>query len=162
VLFHFCKWLEQNSWVIAANRSILVSLLVYLTHYFSLFLIVGSMMIVDLGVLGVLGKRKSIAAFADQLVPLMWTGLCLNILSGFIMFSADATAYYVLPSFHRKLWVILLAVAIGIFIQRSIPKWDQMPAIPATGKFLALMSLILWVGSILAAVEVGTVYQNPT
>jgi hypothetical protein len=161
MLFHACKWLEQNSWVIAANRSILVSLLVYLTHYFSLFLIVGSTMIVDLGVLGVLGKRKSIADLAELASPIVWTGLGLVIISGFIMFSADATAYYVLPSFHRKLWVILLAVALNIIVYRNIPKWDRLPAIPAVGKFLALISLILWVGSILAAVEVGTVYQNP-
>lgn len=161
MLFHFWTWLEHNSWVISANMSVLGSLMVYLIHYFTMFLVVGSMIIVDLGVLGALGQRKSIGEIGEQVSPVIWTGLCLNIVTGFIMFAADATAYSVLPSFHRKLLMIVLAVAFGAIVLKSVPKWDRLPAIPVAGKFLALVSLVLWVGTILASVEVATVYQNP-
>jgi hypothetical protein len=36
----------------------------------------------------------------------------------------------------------------------GVPKWDQLPAIPAWAKIVAAISLLLWVGAILAGVEV--------
>jgi len=162
MLFDVCKWLEHNSWVIAINRSVLISLFVYMIHYLSLFLIVGSMVFVDLGVLGALGQRHNIAGLSERASPVLWIGLAFVTVTGFLMFSADATAYYVSQSFHVKLLAILLAVVSGVIIQSNISKWDQLPAMPTTGKFLALISLLLWLGSILASVEVRTVFQNPT
>ncbi len=156
-----CSWLEHNSAMIDINRSVLVSLMVYVIHYFSMFLVVGSMVIVDLGVLGALGQHRGIGEIAEQVWPVMWVALGLVVISGFIMFSPDATAYYAGPSFRLKLLVTLLAVVLSILVQWKIPKWDRLPSIPTGGKLLALVSLILWVGTILASVEVATVFQNP-
>jgi hypothetical protein len=39
-------------------------------------------------------------------------------------------------------------------VQRNVPKWDRLSAIPPGAKAIALISLVLWFGMILASVEV--------
>jgi hypothetical protein len=72
------------------------------------------------------------------------------------MFASDATTFAPNWVFHIKLAVIFLAVVFGIFVQWQARKWgkEDAPSIPAWGKALALISLLLWIGSILASVEV--------
>jgi uncharacterized membrane protein YbaN (DUF454 family) len=50
--------------------------------------------------------------------------------------------------------VIVLAVVFAVIVQRNVRKWDKLPAIPRGAKFVAFVSLVLWIGVILAAVEV--------
>jgi uncharacterized membrane protein len=151
---HFCQWLEHTSFIVWVSNSIVASTIVELTHYFSLFLLVGSIVLVDLRILGLAARQRSATEFASQLFPWMWTGLALNFLSGFLLFAGDATTFYVNWVFHIKLTVILLAVIFGVVVQSNVSKWDRPPSIPVGAKVLAFVSLALWIGSILASVEV--------
>jgi uncharacterized membrane protein len=157
MLLHLFEWLQHNSWIVAVNGSAWLSAILELAHYFSFFLLVGSIAIVDLKIMGVAARRQSATQLAEQVFPWMWTGLVLNALSGFLMFAGDATEYLHNSVFHEKLYVILLAVAFGVMVQRNVPKWDTLPAIPVWGKFVAFVSLALWVGAILMGVNVPAI-----
>jgi uncharacterized membrane protein len=162
MLFHICDWLEHNRWIIGLSRSVTLSVILSVTHYFSFFCVVGSIMIVDLRVLGVLGRRKKVAELAEELLPWMWMGLLFVILSGFLIFAGDATAFYASRVFHVKLMLLLLAIALSVITQISALRWDRSPAMPVLAKLMALVSLVLWVGVILAAVETPDPYLSPT
>jgi|SRR5271154_217558 hypothetical protein len=150
----FCNWLT-HTWLIAwVSNSVVISTLIELTHYVSLFLLVGSIALVDLRILGIAARRRSVTQLADELFPWMWTGLALNFLSGFLLFAGDAATFWVNWVFHIKLTVILVAVIFGIIVQWNARRWGQLPSISIGAKFLALVSLLLWIGSILASVEV--------
>jgi uncharacterized membrane protein len=150
----FCRWLEHTSFIVWVSNSVIVSTTVELTHYFSLFLLVGSIVLIDLRVLGIAARQRSATEFASQLFPWMWVGLALNFVSGFFLFAGDATTFYGNWAFHIKLTVILLAVIFGIVVQVNVRKWDRAPSISIGAKLLAFISLALWIGSILASVEV--------
>ncbi|MGA3292919.1 MAG: DUF6644 family protein [Candidatus Acidiferrales bacterium] len=150
----FCHWLQHTSFITWVSNSVIISTAVEMTHYFSLFLLVGSIVIVDLRILGLAARRRNATDLADELFPLMWTGLVLNFLSGFLLFAGDAATFYVNWVFHIKLGVILLAVIFGLIVQWNVRRWDRSPSMPAAARLLALVSLVLWIGSILAAVEV--------
>src|SRR5690349_938446 len=109
MLFSACEWLEHNSWIVAISRSVLLSIIVSVTHYFSFFCLVGSVIVVDLRILGVAGQKNGIKELADQLLPWMWVGLLLVIPSGFILFAGDATAFYFGGMFHIKIVLLVLA-----------------------------------------------------
>jgi hypothetical protein len=151
---HFCHWLEHTALISWVSNSVIVSTIVELTHYFSLFLLVGSIALVDLRILGLAARQRNATEFASQLFPWMWTGLALNFLSGFLLFAGDAATFYVNWGFHIKLGVILLAVVFGIIVQWNVSKWGRLPAVSMGAKVLAFVSLALWIGSILASVEV--------
>jgi hypothetical protein len=156
-MLHLCAWLQNNSLLVAINNSIVLSAMMEVAHYAGFFLLVGTIAIVDLRVLGVAGKRQNVATLGAQLFPWMWVGLASAFLSGFVMFSGDAADFYLASVFRIKLAVILLAVIFGIIVQWSVPKWGRLPSIPASAKVLAVISLVLWIGAILASVEVPAI-----
>ena len=70
------------------------------------------------------------------------------------MFAGSATSYYDNSIFYDKMIVILLAVVVNIIVQQKVRKWDQLPAMPAGAKLFAVVSIGLWIGAIIAGVEV--------
>jgi hypothetical protein len=150
----FCDWLQHSWWVDAINGSVAASVLVELGHYFGFFLIVGTIVLVDLRILGLAARRQNATRLAQQLFPLMWVGFFSAALTGFMMFAGDAIALFPNPVFRIKLLVVLVAVIFGAIVQRNIGRWDRSPEMPVTAKCVALVSLALWIGAILSAVEV--------
>ncbi len=126
-------------------------------HYYSMFVLVGSMAIVDLRVLGVVGRSYSAADWAKRIFPWAWLALAVNIVSGFIMFAGDATAYVPAHAFQAKILVVLLAIVFGVAVRVGIPGWDKAGVLPLTAKVLAVLSLVFWVGAILMGVEVPAI-----
>ncbi|HET7842319.1 MAG TPA: hypothetical protein VFM21_11965 [Terriglobia bacterium] len=156
-MLHFCAWLQNNSLLVAINNSIVLSAIMEVAHYAGFFLLVGTIAIVDLRVLGIAGRRQNVGTLGAQLFPWMWVGLTFAFLSGFVMFSGDAADFYLASVFRIKIAVILLAVIFGIIVQWNTPKWGQLPSLPVSAKLLALISLVLWIGAILASVEVPAI-----
>jgi len=154
MLFHFCRWLQDGSLIAWINGTAWTAAALEIIHYFSMFILVGSMVIVDLRVLGLLKRLQNATRLADRLFPWMWISLALNFLSGFFMFAGSAIGYYRNDIFYDKLVVILAAIAVNIIVQQKVRKWDQLPAMPASAKFIAVLSIGLWIGAILAGVEV--------
>ena len=154
MLLHLCRWLQDNSFIAAVNGTSWTAAALEIVHYFSMFVLVGSMVIVDLRVLGLVARRQDAAQLADRLFPWIWISLALNFLSGFLMFAGSAASYYRNSIFYDKIIVILLAIVANIIVQQKVRKWDQLPAMPAWAKLLAVVSIGLWVGAIIAGVEV--------
>jgi hypothetical protein len=151
---HFCLWLEHTTLIKWLSASVVMATFVEVLHYFSMFLLVGSIVLVDLRLIGVAAKRRNATELANDLFPVMWSGLGLNFLSGFILFAGDAADFYGDHVFYIKLVVILVAVLVGALVQWTGRWWGRTPTIPVWAKLLAFASLVLWIGSILAAVEV--------
>ena len=156
-MLHFCAWLQNNSLLVAINSSTVLSAMMEVAHYAGFFLLVGTIAIVDLRVLGIAGRGQNVGTLGAQLFPWMWVGFASAFLSGFVMFSGDAADFYLASVFRIKIAVILLAIIFGIIVQLSTPKWGQLPSIPVGAKVLAFISLVLWIGAILASVEVPAI-----
>jgi uncharacterized membrane protein len=154
MLLHLCRWLQDNSFIDFINGTAWTAAALEVAHYFSMFILVGCSAIVDLRVLGALARRESAAQLAGRLFPWMWYALALNVFSGFFMFAGSAVSYYRNDVFYDKVGVIVLAVAATTIVQLKIRKWDESPAMPVDAKFIALVSILLWAGAIVAGVEV--------
>jgi uncharacterized membrane protein len=154
MLLHLCRWLQDNSFIAAINGTSWTAAALEIVHYFSMFVLVGAMVIVDLRVLGLVARRQDATQLADRLFSWIWISLALNFLSGFLMFAGSAASYYDNGIFYDKMIVILLAVVVNIIVQQKVRKWDQLPAMPAWAKLFAVVSIGLWIGAIIAGVEV--------
>jgi hypothetical protein len=159
VAIRVCEWLEQVPWIVAVNSSATGAVIVELIHYISFFLLVGTIVFVDLRVLGIAARNQDLTAIAEQLFPLTWIGLIFVTLSGFILFAGGATAFFRTDVFQWKIEVILAAVLVGILVQWQVARLGRLPDISAvrrlTTRLLALVSLVLWIGAILASLEVA-------
>src|SRR5579863_591666 len=136
-MLHFCAWLQNSSLIVWINSSTILSAITEIAHYGGFFLLVGTMTIVNLRILGLAARRQSVTSLGEQLFPWMWTGLIFAFVSGFIMFGGDAADFYLATMFRIKIAVVLLAIVFGIIVQSNVPKWGQLPSIPAGAKILA-------------------------
>ena len=150
-----CEWLEQIPWIVTITNSAVLISLVWLVHYLGFFLLVGTIVVVDLRILGAAARNQKLAPLAGLLFPFAWTGLGLVIASGFIMFAGQATTFYPTTVFRIKMGMVLLALVFGVIVQRKSPVWDRAPTVPTAAKWLASASLALWIGAILAGLEVA-------
>jgi len=119
--------------------------------------LVGTIVLVDLRILGVAARSQSVTQVGETLFPWTWTALGLALLSGFLMFTTDGGDYYPDRVFRVKMTVILLALISAVIVQRNFRKWDQAPVMSTAAKLVAFVSIILWIGSILAGVEIAAI-----
>jgi uncharacterized membrane protein len=154
MLLHLCRWLQDNSFIVAINGTSWTAAALEIVHYFSMFILVGSMVIVDFRVLGLVGRRQDATELAGRLFPWIWISFALNFLSGFLMFAGSATSYYRNDVFYDKVVVIVLAIVTNTIVQQRVSRWNRLPAMPASAKVLAAVSIVLWIGAIIAGVEV--------
>ena len=56
-MLHFCKWLEQNPFILWLDSNVVLSLVLEILHYSGFFLLVGTTAIVDLRVMGLAGRK---------------------------------------------------------------------------------------------------------
>ncbi len=154
MFLHLCRLLQDNSLIAVINGTAWMAATTEILHYFSMFILVGSMVIVDLRVLGLVARRQDAAQLAERLFPWIWISLALNFLTGFLMFAGSAVSYYRNDVFYDKIGIIVLAIIVNIFVQKKVRKWDQLPAMPAWAKLIAVVSIGLWIGAIIAGVEV--------
>lgn len=154
MLLHFCRWLQGNSLIALINGTAWTAAGLEIIHYFSMFILVGAMIIVDLRVLGLVGRRQDATQLASFLFPWIWISLAFNFASGFLMFAGSAVSYYRNDIFYDKMGVILLAIVANIVVYQNLRKWGRLPTMPTSAKLAAFISIGLWIGAIIAGVEV--------
>jgi hypothetical protein len=161
---NFFEGLEHTSWVMTIASTGWLYAAISVTHYFTLFVLVGTIVLVDLRILGVAARSQSVTQVAETLFPWTWTALGLALLSGFLMFTTDGGDYYPDRVFRVKMTVILFALIFTVIVQWYGRKWDQAPVkstreklVRILGYLAAFVSIVLWVGAILAGVEIAAI-----
>jgi hypothetical protein len=57
--------------------------------------------------------------------------------------------------FQAKMLVILLTIIVTVVVHRGQRKWNQLPAIPLGVNVIAALSLLFWLGAILAGADIA-------
>lgn len=126
-------------------------------HYFCVFVMVGSMTLVDLRVLGVAAKRLTILELANQLLPWMWTAFTIATISGFLEFLPSGGDFSASHQFQLKTLFIVLSVVFAIIVQVGVKKWSEEPEAPGIAKVIAVLSILCFLLSILFALNVAAI-----
>jgi hypothetical protein len=147
--------LQHAEWVTVLATSRWLFGFVSVVHYVALFSCVGTIVLLDLRILGVAERNQALPAFAQQLRPWTWIGSGVAVVSGFLLFATEAGDYAAVTPFQIKMLIVALALISALAIECGVPKWNRAPVVPVTAKLLALVSIALWLGAILAAVEIA-------
>jgi hypothetical protein len=146
--------LQHAGWVTALATSRWQYGLVSVVHYSAVFFCVGTIVLLDLRILGVADRNQALSVVAGQLRRGTWIGFGAVAVSGFLLFAVEAGDFAAVTPFRLKMLVIVLAVVSALAIEWSLPKWDRAPAMPVTARVVALISILLWLGAILVSVEI--------
>jgi len=146
--------LQHAGWVRTLATSRPLFGFVSVVHYSAVFFCVGTIVLLDLRILGVADRHRALSAFARELRPWIWIGFGLVVVSGFLLFAIEAGDYAAATLFRAKVLVIVLAVVSALVVQWSLPSWDRAPVMPVAARLVAVISLVLWLGALLVSVEV--------
>ena len=142
----FLEWLEVSAlgeWVAASlwGYPIMLS-----CHAIGLAMVVGILAMVDLRVAGCFSQLE--ISPLRGIIKLAWAGFVVNFVSGFALFTAQATYFITHPAFLIKITAIFLAIVNAAFLQNLLrdnaEQWDRGMIVSTSAKMLAISSLILW------------------
>ena len=146
--------LQHTGWVETLATSRWLYGLVSVVHFSAVFFCVGTIVVLDLRILGAASRNQTPSLLAEQLRPWTWIGLAAVAVSGFLLFATEAGSFATATPFRLKIVVVVLATVSALAAEWSLPRWDRAPAMPVTAKVVALISILLWLGAMLVSVEV--------
>lgn len=128
--------------------------IVQTVHILSVAAIMGSIVLIDLRVLGLALPSQTTPELVRRLMPWTWWALPLLAVSGLVFLSARAQSYVVNPVFRLKFAALAVALALAVVFERASRKdaafWEQSKGRRLAARVIATLSLLLWVGIVLA------------
>ena len=127
-------------------------------HVLALVLVVGSIMTVDLRLLGLTNKERPFSELAGEMLPWTWVAFAVAASAGLLMFSSKAVIYYGNIPFRLKMVCLLLAGINMVLFHwlgtRHLDTWDRTRP-PNLAKFAGGASLLLWTTIVAAGRWIG-------
>lgn len=124
------------------------------THVLTLMLFAGTILFVDLRLLGLVLRGTPVSRVTATVLPYTVGGFLVMIVTGLALFFANPFEYYHNFIFRLKV-VFLLAAAVNIFlfhhrVQADLGAWDNAQRTPVGARVAAGVSLSLWIAVIVA------------
>ena len=149
----FGHWLQNRPFALAIAGSDWAYPLVQATHFTGLSIWIGTIVAVDLSLLGVGKKSSASLQLSDVLFIWNWIGFGIAFTGGFLLFSISAETYLTNIAFLTKLGLLIpLGLALHIVIQRKAPTWEKSSETPPLAKAAGFTELLLWLCVATAAV----------
>ncbi|HZF46508.1 MAG TPA: DUF6644 family protein [Sphingomonadaceae bacterium] len=132
--------IASNEWMFPTIETI---------HVFALVTVIGAIAIMDLRLLGLTSKNRSVKAVERDTVPVTWIGFAVALITGLLLFVSKATTYMANPYFLWKMGLMAVAgVNMAIFhriLSQGIDEWGKPGgSIPAAAKLSGALSLGIW------------------
>ena len=142
------EWLQSTTIGTTIQESQYGFPLVVAAHILGLSLSVGTLVWVDLRLLGVALTSSRVSDVYRGLAPWFLSGFAIMLISGAMLFAAYATAAYPNSYFRIKMSALALAglnaLLFHAITQRSQLGWDDSPRPPIGARVAGLTSLLLW------------------
>jgi uncharacterized membrane protein len=145
-----CEWLQSLPWASGIKHSAWQFPVIESVHSLAISAMIWPAALLDLRLLGVAMRRRSVSQVASQFLPWVWAGFSIMVLTGGMLFCSEAVKCYDSPFFRVKLVLIavagLNALVFHNTIFRQVASWDKDAAPPWRARFAGACSLLLWVG----------------
>jgi hypothetical protein len=109
-------------------------------------MLLGSILVLDLRLLGYGMRERSIPDLAKALFPWLWIGLGIMVVTGILLFLSGALRYYASGPFLVKMMLFVPAVLFHFTMHRKVLTSTTPSDLPAQAKVVAVISLLLWFG----------------
>ena len=136
-LDRFCSWLEQTplsqaiqstSWVVPAVQTI---------HILAIAAVMSSVLMLDLRLLGIVGRDQPLARVTNRFRPVIWWTLPILLVTGVVMIIGEPARSLANSVFQLKMLLLLAAIGVTAAFHKG-------------PRIVAVLSLALWVGIVFA------------
>jgi hypothetical protein len=149
------RWCENTAIGTALRTSPWIFPTVEAGHLMALAVIGAALLIVDLRLWGLGLRRRSVAEVARSAQPLLVGSLVVMLITGYLLFTAQALRYYYNAAFWFKMIALLFAILFTFTVRHRVVMADQAHVGPVWGRVVALLSIALWSGVGIGAKAIG-------
>jgi hypothetical protein len=140
--------LEHQPFALAIAESTWLFPIFETIHVLALTLVVGSVAMMDLRLLGIGSRDRSVSELTRSVLPWTWAAFAVAAICGLLLFSSKAATYYANVPFRIKMVCLALA-AVNMLVfhfvtERNLAAWDTGKT-PPSARAAGVISLVLWV-----------------
>jgi hypothetical protein len=117
-------------------------------HVISLAVVFGSILMVDLRLLGITSRGSSVSNLSREVLPYTWIAFIAAVITGTMMFVSKAHIYFYNLQFELKfLFMFLAGVNMLVFhfgAYRRVLIWNDARPTPFAARFAGAVSILCW------------------
>jgi hypothetical protein len=137
------KTLADQPWVVPTSQSI---------HILAISVVFASAIMINLRLLGVGARGRSVSQLSHTVLPWLWGGLIVLLLTGILQTLVEPVRQFVTPAFWAKMTLIVLVAAMTALYARAVrrhaARWDHASTRPLQAKLFAIASTLMWLAII--------------
>jgi uncharacterized membrane protein len=160
----FLESLQASPWGVFIHKKAWAFTTIEVVHVFAVSLLLGTILIVDLRLLGLGPAKRPFTELARQVLPFTWAAFVIAVVAGSLLFISRATDYVASPVFWTKMALIVLAgINMMIFefrTVRGVEKWNLDPTPPPNVRLAGAISISCWVLAICFGRLIGFALQG--
>lgn len=130
-------------------------------HVLAIATVFGSIFLLDLRLLGIGARITRASTYSAELLPLTWAAFALSVVTGVLLFMANADSYVFNTQFRVKMLIILFAgVNMAVFqwgVYRRVGEWDERLPPPNAARVAAFVSIACWTSVVFLGRWIGFV-----
>lgn len=128
-------------------------------HVVAICLVVGSVLAVDLRLLGLASTSRPVSRVIEGILPLTWAAFAVALASGSLLFISNATKYLENGYFVAKMFLIAAAglnMAIFHLVNgKDLKRWENERRLPFQAKLAGGLSIVLWIAVVACGRWIG-------
>jgi uncharacterized membrane protein len=159
VIPEFCAWLENSAVGTAIRQSTWLFPAIETLHVLATVIVVGSVTMLDLRLLNIAYRDRSIREVHEDVLPWTWTSFAVAAIAGSLLFSSSATKYYHNVPFRIKMMLLLLIGINAAFFELGtyprVANSDRESRIPRAAKIAGAVGIVFWIGVVACGRWIG-------
>jgi hypothetical protein len=132
-------------------------------HVLAISLVVGSILVLDLRLLGIASRHRPVGRLSRSILPVTWCAFVTAAGSGFLLFIANLTKYLGNGWFLTKMTLLALAglnmIVFHAVTARDLSRWDRDPSPPRRARLAGLLSILVWIAVVACGRMIGFTLQ---
>lgn len=138
-------FIQEVAWIVPTVQTV---------HILGIAVVIGSILLVNLRILGLAMPGQPVVAVARRFLPWVWVTAGILLLSGAILIVGEPGRSLPNPTFLLKMGLLLAVLTLTAVLQRGLRRdplfWESTPLRHTQALVIATASLVLWVGIVFA------------
>ena len=154
-LYPFFKW-ANNTWLgQGISDSIWLFPAIEGVHIVALALLLGAILVLNLRLMGVLMRDRSLPQLSRELETWTLSSLIVILASGAMLFASEAVKVFYSSPFRIKMVFLLAAIVFHYTISRRLMRKEESELSPILSKVAGSTAIVLWTGVGFAGRAIG-------
>lgn len=128
-------------------------------HVIAISLVVGSILVLDLRLLGFASLQRPVNRLTNSILPVTWGAFAFAVVTGLLLFISNASKYLANGYFDAKLCLIA-AAGLNMMIfhgigAKDMAKWEQQKSTPMPARIAGALSILIWIAVVACGRMIG-------